>query len=228
MSMIPVSLSLWPKMDILIFRAGTFDKNGNVKVDGEWEFYWNKLLTPEDFKTEAAGNPDGYIRVPSAWAQSIGETELSEDGAATYRLKVRLSDTRKALGIKTTSVRLCYRIFIDGNEVLSSGNPTLSKDEGYVASNIPYSTGFYPKDKDVEIIVQVASYDFREGGIVQNIYLGKQDDISRLVARNNFLNIFPRLKSVYHRALLFLYIPWKAEGFKCIVLQYLCTHVRLV
>lgn len=182
-----------------------YDKNGNVKLEGEWEFYWNKLLTPEDFKTEAAGEPDGYIRVPSAWTHSIGKTELSEDGAATYRLKVQLSEAQRAMGIKTTSIRLCYRIFIDGNEVLESGNPALAKDRGYSAANIPYSTAFYPKDKEVEIIVQVAAYDFREGGIVQNIYLGKQDDISRLAARNSFLNVF-LASSLFITGLYYLFI----------------------
>lgn len=26
-----------------------FDKNGNVELNGEWEFYWNQLLEPSDF-----------------------------------------------------------------------------------------------------------------------------------------------------------------------------------
>ena len=30
-------------------------ENGNVALDGKWEFYWNKLLTPEDFEKLRAG-----------------------------------------------------------------------------------------------------------------------------------------------------------------------------
>ena len=147
-------------------------------------------MTPEDFKTAGAASPDGYIQVPSAWEGTIGKVQLSDKGAATYRLKVSLSEAQKAMGIKTTSIRMSNRIFIDGIEVLSSGNPALSKDAGYVMTNTPYSTAFYPQNKEVEIIVQVADYDFRKGGIVQSIYLGTQEDIYMLAAHNNFLNVF--------------------------------------
>ena len=38
-----------------------FEKNGNLSLNGEWEFYWNKLLTPDEINRH---NP-GYINVPS-------------------------------------------------------------------------------------------------------------------------------------------------------------------
>ncbi len=28
-----------------------FRNNGSVNLDGQWEFYWNKLLVPKDFKS---------------------------------------------------------------------------------------------------------------------------------------------------------------------------------
>lgn len=166
-----------------------FNKQGNVKLEGDWEFYWNKLLYPSDFKIGNFQEPDAYMFVPSAWKGSVDRDRISEFGVATYRLKVKLDESNQALGIRTTSIRLSYRIFIDGVEVLSSGKPALTKGE-YIATNIPHTTYFYPKSKDTEIVVQVANYDFREGGIVQNIYLGKQADINMLAMRNNFLNIF--------------------------------------
>lgn len=178
------------KQGYLDLSGWDFNKSGNVKLDGEWELYWDRLLTPSDFKTAHAASPDGYIRVSSAWEGSIGKVQLSDKGAATYRLKVNLSKSQKAMGIKTTSIRMSSRIFIDGIEVLSSGNPALSKEAGYVMANTPYSTAFYPQNNEIEIIVQVADYDFREGGIVQSIYLGTQTDIYMLAARNNFLNVF--------------------------------------
>ena len=174
----------------LDLTSWNFDQNGSVKLDGEWEFYWDRLLVPEDFRAAGENNPDGYLQVPSAWKGSIGKIQLSDKGAATYRLKVHLSEAQKAMGIKTTSIRMSNRIFIDGIEVLSSGNPALSKEAGYVMANTPYTTAFYPKNKEIEIIVQVADYDFREGGIVQSIYLGKQENIYTLAAHNIFLNVF--------------------------------------
>ena len=40
-----------------------FHKDGNVKLDGEYEFYWNKLLEPKDFKITSLINKN-YINVP--------------------------------------------------------------------------------------------------------------------------------------------------------------------
>lgn len=62
-----------------------FEKNGNVKLDGEWEFYWDELLVPSDFTKLNPSTPDGYIKVPSEWDNSIGDAKLSDKGAATYR-----------------------------------------------------------------------------------------------------------------------------------------------
>ncbi len=70
-----------------------------VKLNGEWEFYWNKMLRPLDFENRNR-RPDYYGNVPSYW------TDYPEDivsdgrtGYATYRLKVILpSGFRKGTG----------------------------------------------------------------------------------------------------------------------------------
>jgi len=36
------------KQDIMELSQWNFNKSGNVKLDGEWEFYWNQILSPED------------------------------------------------------------------------------------------------------------------------------------------------------------------------------------
>ncbi|MFT4106447.1 MAG: ATP-binding protein [Lacrimispora sp.] len=167
-----------------------FSKNGAIRLDGEWEFYWNQLLTPEDFNDANKKTPDGYIKVPSEWKGRIGTTLLADKGAATYRLKVNLGSSMSALGIQTTIIRMSNRIFIDGNELLSSGNPALSKKDGYVMANTSYSTSFYPNSREVEIIVQVANFDYMKGGIVQSIYLGNQKDIYSMSVRSSFLISF--------------------------------------
>lgn len=43
-----------------------FEKDGNVKLDGKWEFYGNRLLTPSEFSRtghSGARAKDGYIEV---------------------------------------------------------------------------------------------------------------------------------------------------------------------
>ena len=66
------------------------DDNAVRSLDGEWEFYWNRLLSPEDF---ADGAPDpAHIPVPGSWLILSGERDdLARYGYATYRTVVRLS-----------------------------------------------------------------------------------------------------------------------------------------
>ena len=38
---------------VLNIEQWDLEKGGNIKLQGEWEFYWNKLLTPDDFSALA-------------------------------------------------------------------------------------------------------------------------------------------------------------------------------
>jgi signal transduction histidine kinase len=165
-----------------------FLKDGNVKLDGDWEFYWDQLLGPEDLGKKNARTPDGYLKVPSAWRGMVGDVTLLDKGVGTYRLRVKLPDAQIRMGIKTTSIRMSSRIFIDGVEVSASGNPATSQAAGYLIGNTAYAAYFTPQDREIEIIIQVADLDYRAGGIVQSIYIGRQMEITALTLRRIFLD----------------------------------------
>ena len=184
----PVRLQPAAQGGSLDLSGWDFEKNGNVKLDGEWEFYWNRLLFPKDF--QAQPQADGYVAVPSAWSGRVAATQLSDKGVATYRLRVRLDGKPIYLGIRTASVRMSYRVFIDGTEVICSGNPAASPQEGYVAANVPYTAGFYPTNSEIDIVIQVADFDYKSGGIVQSIRLGTHAQIYGETTRNNIIGTF--------------------------------------
>lgn len=165
-------------------------ENDILKLDGEWEFYWGQLLTPEDFYKSKVQNKTGFIQVPSAWGKKVGNIMTDEKGAATYRLVIQTNELKQMLAIKTTSIRMSSRIYVNGTELIHCGNPAISETSGYITSNTPYSANFFQNGNQIEIIVQVADFNFKEGGIVQSIYLGTQEAISMFAAKNNFLNIF--------------------------------------
>ena len=64
-----------------------FVNDGTITLNGEWEFYWNQLLDPEDFKT----NPKkSYIKLPGVWNDYKNEeTTIPGEGFATFRLRVK-------------------------------------------------------------------------------------------------------------------------------------------
>src|SRR5674476_1446804 len=59
-----------------------------IKLNGEWEFYWKKMLHPYDF-IEGTYKPDYYGNVPSYWTDYPQESVKTERfGYATYKLTV--------------------------------------------------------------------------------------------------------------------------------------------
>ena len=83
------------KKGILDLRNWDFIKNGNIKLDGQWEFYWQNLYKPSDFKSKLIDNPD-YIKVPRIWNNKGSDTKKYKlNDYTTYRLKVLLNADNK-------------------------------------------------------------------------------------------------------------------------------------
>ena len=38
---------------------------GIVRLDGEWEFYWERLLAPEDFRNAGTAETGMFVYVPN-------------------------------------------------------------------------------------------------------------------------------------------------------------------
>ena len=52
------------KLGQIDLRAWDFEKQGRIQLYGEWEFYYNHLFTPEEFKVASVENLD-YMEVPT-------------------------------------------------------------------------------------------------------------------------------------------------------------------
>ncbi len=53
---------------VLDLQGYDFELEGPVRLNGEWEFFWNNLLCPEDFPVRNSENIEAKtIRVPSSW-----------------------------------------------------------------------------------------------------------------------------------------------------------------
>ena len=86
-----------------------------VKLNGEWEFYWGKMLSPDDFGTDSV-KPEYFGYVPSYWTDYPQESvKTSGSGYATYRLKVLLpSGIKGALAFDLPVFDTAYDIYVDG------------------------------------------------------------------------------------------------------------------
>lgn len=167
-----------------------FNKNGNISLNGYWEFYPNVLLTPEEINS----NPllqKLYIKVPKRWLGRDTEGIISDKGIGTYRLRVKTNNSTYMYGLKSTNIRSSSRIFVNGKEVGKSGNPAASIKDGYVGNVIPVAVFFPSESNTLDIVIQVANLDYYNGGIIQSIFLGSQE---KILDYNFKANIFEMLE----------------------------------
>ncbi len=180
------------------------NRDGIKKLAGDWEFYWQELLTSEDFSCKdsisnckensaIASTPD-YMPTPHSWnghKMQDNSTILGGEGYATYRLSVLLSDhlVGEVFALRSEYQGTAYRIYVDSKLIQSVGIVDREKDKAQ-AMHLP-TLGFIKVTRNrLEIIVQVSNYHNRLGGLWNHIYLGKSDQIQSLVNQRRGTDLF--------------------------------------
>ena len=163
--------------------------NKVISLNGEWEFYWDQLLTPEDFKKEGVGKPvlTGYMKVPSQWnGKNLNGESLPVYGSATYRLVLKNLPSNQVYGLKKNNIRFSSKIFVDGVKFMEDGNPSKEAAD-YKSGNLPQLAFFNNDGGDVEILIQVSNYEYVNSGIPVSINIGEQSEMLETQQKNSLL-----------------------------------------
>jgi signal transduction histidine kinase len=160
-----------------------WDQDGVISLDGEWEFYWNKLLFPDDFQEMDLTKTKNLIILPRAWNKySIDGEKLSANGYATYRLVINnLGD--RILGIKIPRIFTSYDLWINGELVGSSGKIGTNSKE-MIPQYLPQINYLRSQTNTMELVIQVANFKHRSGGILESIKIGPASQITEIRIRN--------------------------------------------
>jgi signal transduction histidine kinase len=151
-----------------------------IKLQGQWEFYWKKMLLPQDFKDSIIIKPDFYGQVPSYWtdypADSVKTTGM---GYATYRLIMILpAGYRNSLGFDMPVFDSSYDIYVNGKFMGGNGTPGKTESEtkpGYVRNFFRFN----PSSDSVEIIVNVSNFHHRRGGFWLPMKIGTFSEVQK-------------------------------------------------
>jgi signal transduction histidine kinase len=172
-----------PEKGILDLRGTVIDQSTIMNLDGEWEFYWDRLLEPVDFQTGHPPVPDCYPVVPAYWSRyEVNGKELPGQGHGTYRLRVILPETRaKNIMFDVPVFDDSYKIYLDDVMAGMSGKPGISEEE----SEPGYELRLTMKEADsdtLQVLVQVSNYHHRRGGFWKSMRMG---GTTKLVKLNN-------------------------------------------
>jgi len=162
---------------VLDLSAWDYKVQQRIPLDGEWEFYWDRLLPPEFFQQRGPERSAdaAKMKVPSIWKGKVLDGRpLPAYGSATYRMTLKNVPVDGVFAIKKTNVRFSSTIYVNGVKLFEDGVPS-GEAASYRPGNVPQIAFFSADRGDVEIVVHAANYDYVNAGIPSSLYFGEQE-----------------------------------------------------
>lgn len=161
---------------------GNIKEKEIVKLDGTWEFYPNELIDPnEDFSLY--DDSKIYTSVPRQQVQSDMDKTTKY---GTFRTQVHVNDDM--YGLKLRMVRSAYRVFVNGEEVLSLG--TLGTNKEVHKTDSRYQLAVFDLHGDtLDLVLQFSNFDIQKGGIFSSIELGQADHMIQVDKNKNMVEL---------------------------------------
>ncbi len=168
------------KKGFIDFSDYDFKKGNIVHLSGEYEFYWQELIFPEDFEKLKNLNKE-FSTFPTIWNNSEYKGKrLTGQGYATYRLNITLAETNFSSGIYIKNFSTSYRLYF--NDKLIASNGVVSEREKECK---PY---YYPNFVSIDnlkltnqLILHIANFSHFQGGPWNNIVFGDREKISNFI-----------------------------------------------
>lgn len=155
-------------------NASYFEVNENdiktktFSLNGKWDFYWNKLLSSEqDFENNI---PNEIVKTPYRWTTN---KKYNSDGCATYRMIISVPND-EIYGLYIPFLEHSYRVFVNGSIVAEDGKVACEKNS-YKPGRTSRIVAVASKDKKIDLVVQISSFDDMYAGMQDFITIGRQD-----------------------------------------------------
>jgi signal transduction histidine kinase len=178
-----------PVNGVLDLRETVMDRNSFHNLNGEWEFYWEQLLTPDHFVQVKSEGKGIIVTVPSYWKDyEIEGNELPGFGYGTYALTILLPPgTRSGICMDIPVFDVAHKFFL--NERLVSENGTVGTSR---ETEKPwYEPGrfcYIPDSDTLQLLIQVSNYHHRRGGFWQSVMMGGSSAILDRAERRSMYN----------------------------------------
>lgn len=211
---------------VLDLRGWDFDRDGPLLLEGDWQFWRDRLVAPEGI---AAGSPPApaLLAVPGRWGnQSVEGRPLTTEGVGTYRLRVLLPPGAPPLAVRHNQRFVAWDVFVNGKRALHAG--TVGTDAASTDSVGQRAiAAVSPVGDQLDIIVQVAAFG-GYGGMPRALLLGDVGTLygdwqGELALRAAFLSLCLSIGLLY--LILFLLRPSDRQ---CLVFATMSLAIGMV
>jgi len=195
-------------------------RNGLINLSGEWEFYWQKLLSYNDLNSNP--KPDLLAEVPKVWnSYKINGKSLPGFGYATYRLNIKNAQEGQALAIRMPTISTAYNLYINDKLIASNGKVGVDKQH-FMPEYHPVMVEFIPSSKNFDIILQAANFSYARGGVWNPIFMGFAENVVKYDKTIGYKDMFLvgafLIMAIYYLCIFFM----RKEGMSSLYFTLLC------
>jgi signal transduction histidine kinase len=160
---------------VLDLRGWDFSHRHQISLDGQWDFWRDRLVTPQEI-ADGTVSPPSPLSVPGRWTNQTAEGRpLSAEGIGTYRLRVLLPPDAPALALRHNQRFVAWNILVNGMPILHAGHVGLDADSTDSIGQQAIAA-ISPARGELDIIVQVAAFG-GYGGMPRALLLGDADSM---------------------------------------------------
>jgi signal transduction histidine kinase/CheY-like chemotaxis protein len=148
--------------------------NKTITLSGEWQFYWQQLLTQPNL-TEVPT----YVTLPQLWtATQVQGKNLPAQGYATYMLTLLLPSKHDSLAaVLVPDFYTAFNLYANGKLVAKDGQVGTNKNE-----EVPHwSTQIVPLQTNadtVQLCLQISNFTHAKGGIAKLLQIGNYNTLT--------------------------------------------------
>lgn len=172
------------KNGILDLRSHDID-NVPVELQGDWQFYWNQLLEPNQESKDFEYKP-----FPKLWSDLTWKNKpIPSQGFATYRLTIYLPPHRSNLAVLLPDVYTSCKLFVNGRLIAKTGEPGISEATTKPYWNTKVRPIYFGADT-LKLELQMANFSHHRGGSFKNIIVGNNYMIDKQRSMSQFFDVF--------------------------------------
>ena len=148
----------------------SFDRHSRMALAGEWAFYWDDYLAPEQASDAAVLTAPTYLYLPGVWNGHLNQgIPLPRTGHGSLLLRVLLPAPGEYV-LKVPTLTNDYRLWINGEPKVL--NPDMeSPGQARNSEATTRYIRFQSDQGEALVLVHLANYRHRAGGIWEPLYI---------------------------------------------------------
>ena len=175
---------------VLDLSGWDFEKNGAVELGGQWAFYPDRLLTPDDFDDGAATPRPLYVNLPNLWNSHAADgAVMPPRGVATYRLTVKIKPEASRLALMIGRPLSVARVWVNGRLLGETGTVGTDSQSESPRDHLLLRSFNHSGDA-LRIVVQVSNHHNMQGGLNDPVLLGSETMLQRATRQGDIVTAF--------------------------------------